>query len=1036
MEAKRVVWLIVVMFCFCLISDIAQAKTVFVAERHEHKITVFDANDFILSHLETIDYGHTEEVYGLGPIDLAADEKHNTLFVSFETYSQLKPGSIAPANILLINTKTLEVIDTIEIEQAVDIAGLYYDASRRILYAVERNTNIVYEIAWDPSEPTLTLKRAIPLTNIDWACAIVVDGNLAYVSEYHYGFIMKYQNHIKVYDISNNWSYVKTIPMGAKTTSFVYDSQRDTFYSGAYNYEGTYHHLAKHEMDPNDMFVKDIETCVIDADVDEDSGYVFVTTYRDNSSWQDPNGTLEIWDTSGWTHDPNQVITSVDSISEHIAGPAGVLCLDSTVRPDVIDVSKTDGLSGASVLPGNTFTYTITVDPDEYDHDWVEVVDYLPPGVEYDYIISPSPPVFDPNYDSATHSYTWQLGPLDATGDPVELTLTVTVIDAAEPLGMLVNFVTAESNVAYDQYYFETPVGDFGGDVVYVDASAPAGGNGTSWDRAYNYLQDGIARAELMNNDSDDIEIWVAEGVYKPEVSAADDAFEIPEEVDVYGGYAGYGAADPNERDLERYQTTLSGYILVDRNGSVQRNNTVVEMGDNSLIDGFTVEEGNWRGIDGSSISSQIINCLIKSNVDIGVYCLNGNLTLQWCEIKENKEQGIYHFGSGYSLTVENCNIHHNQRDGIYTDQSTSTILNSMINQNGSGSTTSSHYYGINLVYPTGQVTLSNNTIVYNINAGIKYANYTYRPKPKVKNCIVFGNDRQDGYIDLDGISSSWHCCFTDPSNPDAPITNPSQDDNGNIYTHPGFAYPDYTLGNFHLAYDSPCVNVGDPNETDAAELDIDGDARENGTVDMGADEMVACTGEPNSIYNAMDLTADGVVNLGDYSLFAKAWLSHDPNDPTMTTDPNFINEPNYVDSKLLLNWNRLCNVDTTGDSEFVIDLADLIEWLDNDWLWVACWRHDLQDMMAQQSAASSSMMMGDSMMAMSLDSTLAASVEEEKTYAEMTDFEVNSLVVGVYEILDSIEISIENGHENAENLLEAKEFLEEVLADIKASRE
>ncbi len=95
-------------------------------------------------------------------------------------------------------------------------------------------------------------------------------------------------------------------------------------------------------------------------------------------------------------------------------------------------------------------------------------------------------------------------------------------------------------------------------------------------------------------------------------------------------------------------------------------------------------------------------------------------------------------------------------------------------------------------------------------------------------------------------------------------------------------------------------------------------------------------------------------MNLGDYSLFAKAWLSHDPNDPTMTTDPNFINEP----------------------------------------------------------------------------------IEEEKTYTDMPDSELFPLVLGVYEIIDSIEIFIENDHENAENLFEAKEFLEEVLADIKASRE
>lgn len=60
----------------------------------------------------------------------------------------------------------------------------------------------------------------------------------------------------------------------------------------------------------------------------------------------------------------------------------------------------------------------------------------------------------------------------------------------------------------------------------------------------------------------------------------------------------------------------------------------------------------------------------------------------------------------------------------------------------------------------------------------------------------------------------------------------------------------------------------------------------------------------------------------------------------------------------------------------------------------------------------------------------------EEKTYADMSNSELVSLVVGIRDIIDHLEVSIDEDHENAENLVEAKDFLEDVLLDIKASRQ
>ena len=87
----------------------------------------------------------------------------------------------------------------------------------------------------------------------------------------------------------------------------------------------------------------------------------------------------------------------------------------------------------------------------------------------------------------------------------------------------------------------------------------------------------------------------------------------------------------------------------------------------------------------------------------------------------------------------------------------------------------------------------------------------------------------------------------------------------------------------------------------------------------IGADEVYSCDDDlsEDDIYKSLDWNADGVINLVEFSEFSAAWLSHDPNE---FTDPNFI-DPN--DS---INWNDKCNIVTTGDSTYVIDLADMTE--------------------------------------------------------------------------------------------------------------
>ena len=103
------------------------------------------------------------------------------------------------------------------------------------------------------------------------------------------------------------------------------------------------------------------------------------------------------------------------------------------------------------------------------------------------------------------------------------------------------------------------------GRIIYVDADAPGPvHDGGSWTNAYNYLQDGLAVA--ISGD----QIRVAEGIYKPDSNSTNPdgtgdrkaTFQLINGVDLRGGYAGYGQPEPNERDIELYETILSGDLL------------------------------------------------------------------------------------------------------------------------------------------------------------------------------------------------------------------------------------------------------------------------------------------------------------------------------------------------------------------------------------------------------------------------------------------------------------------------------------------
>ena len=891
--------------------NVSQAKSVYAITQHSTNnngpfVKAYKTVGNEIEYQKTID----KSDFGYGPVGIAVSEVWGMIFLTYESDSR----------IVCISAKNLE--KKLDYDTGVEnLAGIVADDEKEKLYVVQRTTGQLYVYHWDVYNETLVLEEASE--SLDYyqlkkqdesslnSFGLALDGvnDLLWATDA--------SETVRSYE-TEGFTYSDEVqnPTDRKAVGIAYD-ETGYLYTGGYSAANYY--LVRLDVNDPNQFTNTIETYIgataTGLAVDNETGYVYCTTHHHDVRVYDTDLVLQY------------TVTNTEE------GPAGV-AVGSEYKDPYIAVTKDDGVDPNDVSlpdcvgPGDEFTYTITVDPNECDHEWVTVVDYLPAEVVYDYggIFAIMYGYNDPNYSLDDHTYTWEIGELSATDSPVTLTLKVTVKGDVEPSSVLVNRVTAESDIAYDEYREYTPVCCWGGDVIYVDENSPGPFIGTSWLTAYDKLEDALARAENCGSD-----VWVADGTYSPGTKSTD-SFTVPANIYVYGGFAGYGATNPDERDWKQYRTVLTG-------GGA--NNYVVTVGDKSLIDGCIIVQSKERGIYGSGVIFEVANCVVRDNIEYGIYSLNSNATVRWTIVGNNGRDGVFNLSTTSNfLSVENCKIFGNDWNGINCSGSIATVINSEVYHNGGDGTS---YCGIKLLNPFSSADIRNCTIAVNANEGVYL---TGSNGPVVTNCIVWNNNSGNLLNQFYGVDDVYYSCVNgygaDPNNnPELP------DAYGNFGADPNFAYSDSSLGNFHLAFGSLCKNAGDNSVVDpnnVGEYDIDGQDRIYGTtVDIGSDE-VTCS-EVSSVF---DENGDGIVNYCEFAVFGNSWGK-------TSTDPNWIGtHSNY-------------NYDNDGDSANIVDLADLMvlcEDYPQVWLWTACWLEGYGSVydyyVAQPAAAqqSSSMMM------------------------------------------------------------------------------
>lgn len=251
--------------------------------------------------------------------------------------------------------------------------------------------------------------------------------------------------------------------------------------------------------------------------------------------------------------------------------------------------------------------------------------------------------------------------------------------------------------------------------IVYVDDSAPPPGNGISWPTSFADLQGGLdAAAGLLAAGTPVVEIHIGQGVYRPslQIDQADPrsaVFQARSNVALMGGYAGFGARNPDSRDPGFFVSTVSGDLANDDGppGSFTNNveNTyhVVSTSGTDMtcvLDGLTITAGNaccglnqndlrgyGGGVQNLAGSPTLINCKITycvGNRGGGLYSDMGMPSFFGCTFIGNEASGKNAEGGGIhsaggGLTLTNCDFENNsagRAGGLYHRNGAATLTN------------------------------------------------------------------------------------------------------------------------------------------------------------------------------------------------------------------------------------------------------------------------------------------------------------------------------------------------------------------------
>ncbi|MCP4591409.1 MAG: right-handed parallel beta-helix repeat-containing protein [bacterium] len=419
--------------------------------------------------------------------------------------------------------------------------------------------------------------------------------------------------------------------------------------------------------------------------------------------------------------------------------------------------------------------------------------------------------------------------------------------------------------------------------VMYVDADAPGPHDGSSWERAYLTVSTALP---LACADGSIAQVRVAEGNYLTT------NLEPCNGVALLGGYAGYGAPDPNLRDFAARETVLDA----DSNGPVISNvlfygaytYTYAPSDASAVLDGFTITGGHTSetysrsgggGVQLGFASPTIRNCTFRDNTakwdGAGLCTYYGHPKLINCTFENNRAG---HDGGGLAnhegyVTLIDCtftgNVAANDGGGLYVNEywgrAGLTLRNCVFHENSADpaygfggavrvrgqASISNCIFGANLAFSGagvysawGDADITNSTFYGNraIDDGAGAFGFGLDGGIALTNCILWGNESTISADLEDAQAAAWSGLLAIARSCLEGLDDYSTNGVGNLDDTPGFAdafgtdgLPGTADDDLRLSAESPMIDAGDntavPN--DVADLDHDGDTAERTPLDL-----------------------------------------------------------------------------------------------------------------------------------------------------------------------------------------------------------
>ena len=441
-------------------------------------------------------------------------------------------------------------------------------------------------------------------------------------------------------------------------------------------------------------------------------------------------------------------------------------------------------------------------------------------------------------------------------------------------------------------------------DIIYVDASASDGGDGSSWHTPYAKLQDA-----LMASSHGD-EIWVAKGVYYPDEGGGEvdndvlASFVIPEGVSLFGSFV-KGQTVIGTRNFEVNQTILSGDI--EQNDLDSDGDSIVEhvldiQGDNTRqvlnpvagfsLDGFVVNAGDGGtthpggGLITESSQVLMVNCIFKANRGShggGMNAGSSSGIVRECSFVNNvgafRAGGILLY-SGQGLKVVNCDFEGNVTtgDGGGLNINGGDVSGCRFFGNSAQNGSAIHaFQGVpmvqNCVFFHNRATISGTLFLDSVHSGSVVGSCTFSGNradalggaiyanptgsTSITHCLVwddFSGESPDGvdiYVEGEEVPGFSHCLIEGWSPVGTGNLDGTLDSNAPLFVqHALIDSGNSSLVDLRLRQNSPGINQGAEDELPLDKLDRDGDGN------IAEPVPVAAGGGPRILFSIPDIGA------------------------------------------------------------------------------------------------------------------------------------------------------------------------------------